>query len=263
MSLIVETKKRITLYGQPKSGKSRSLATIPKGDKLYLVDIDRQLGSFAQEWDRRKHPAKDLKKVTIDSAGDRDTWAIVQDIKKAMWAPPKGFDWYAVDCMTTMGLLLTHEFIGKGEDRQYNMQNNAELSSCVNDYFWQFVATAEQEGAWCVLIFHEMWIEVKDGLTDPTDWKNKKEVLGPAIASSAKTTIPGQCPFVWHVEKGKEVVRGKPQAASFVRTEGTPFIMASSTGFDDKLSDLEPLDFEKLVNKMGLQKKGGSSKRKR
>jgi hypothetical protein len=71
-----------------------------------------------------------------------------------------------------------------------------------------------------------------------------------------KTIIPGQCDFVWHVEKGKEVIRGKPTPCSFVRTQGSPFIMASSTGFDDKLDVLEPLNFDHLVKKMGLQKKG-------
>jgi len=259
-----EDKRRITLYGPPKSWKSTSLATIPKGDKIYIVDLDRQLGSFRKEWERRKHPIKNRKIVTIDSSGDRSTWDIVQDIKEAMWAPPKGFDWYAVDCMTTVGLLMTHEFIGKGEDREYNMRNNTELLSCMTDYFWQFVQTAEQEGAWTVLIFHEKWMEYEDGMTDPNSkeaWKNKKSTLVPEVASSAKTIIPGQCPFVWHVEKGREVRNKISTSCSFVRTQGTPFIMASSTGYDDELNILEPLDFDKLMTKMKL--KGGTKRRKR
>lgn len=262
MGLIVELKKRVVLYGPPKTGKTTSLATIPRGDKLYLVDLDRQLGSFAKEWNRRKHPTKNLKLATVDSAGDRSTWDIVQDIKQAMWSPPKGFQWYAVDCMTTMGLLLTHEFIGKGEDREYSIQNNTELVSCVTDYFWQFVATAESEGAWVVLIFHESWQEIKTGLVDPKTQKmrDKKEQLAPQIASGAKVTIPGQCPFVWHVEKGREVVRGKAVSSSNVRTQGTPLIMASSDEYDDVLNNLEPLDFDKLITKMNL--KGGRKKRR-
>ncbi len=251
-----EDKKRLTLYGPPKSGKTTALATIPKGDKIFIVDIDRQLGSFKKEWERRKHPVKNRKIVTIDSSGHRTPWDIVQDIKKAMWAPPKGFDWYVIDCMTTMGLLLTHEFIGKGEDREYNMRNNTELLSCMTDYFWQFVQAAESEGAWTVLVFHELWMDYEDGMTDPNSkdaWKNKKSMLVPAVASSAKTTIPGNCPFVWHVEKGREVRKGVPTPCSFVRTIGAPFIMASSTGYDDVLKTLEPLDFDKLMTKMKLK----------
>lgn len=258
-----EDKRRLTLYGPPKSWKTTSLASIPKGEKIYIVDLDRQLGSFKREWERRKHPVKNRKIVTIDSSGDRDTWDIVQDIKAAMWSPPKGFDWYAVDCMTTMGLLMTHEFIGKGEDRDYNRQSNTELLSCVTDYFWQFVATAETEGAWTVLIFHEKWMDYEDGMTDPNAkdaWKNKKSILVPEIASSARTIIPGQCPFVWHVEKGREVRGGKNVPCSFVRTIGAPFIMASSTGYDGILNTMEPLDFDRLMGKMGLKKRKGASK---
>jgi hypothetical protein len=253
-----EPKKRFLLYGAPKCGKTKSLATIPKGSSLYLVDVDRQAGSLVDEWRKRKHNEKDLEICTIntklDPTADGYEDDLLEELRAALWSPPKGYDFYAVDSYTTVGLLLTHDIIGVGE-RDYNMKANVELVSYVTDFFWQFAGAAERQGAWLIVVMHEKWTEVKDGMTDPKSMKmsDKKEVLAPEVASSARVTIPAQCDFVFHVEKGRKVVGRQSTSISQFRTRGTPLITASTVGFDGKLAELEDADIEHVIKKLGLK----------
>lgn len=247
-------KKRVLLYGPPKSWKTSSLSTIPKGAKLHVIDADRQLGSLQQEWQRRGHADKNLDWTTLPTQSD-DTGLVYEATRKALWQPPKGFDFYAVDTYTTVGILLTHAIVGI-VDREYNQSNNADLAGNVQDLFWQYAAAVERLGAWLVVIMWERWVDVDDGLTDPADWRNKKKMLMPDAVGQAKTTIPGQCDFVFHVERGKSIVKGAgrsvSQSVAKFRTKGTPFIMASTLGFDGKLNDLEDANFATIISKLGL-----------
>jgi hypothetical protein len=266
----VDFKKRIVWYGEPKTWKTGGLATIPKGCKLYLVDIDRQLGEFWKEWKRRGHPKSNVKVVTVDTSlpdiiekGEEvANPEIFEQLRRALWTAPPGYDFYAIDCYTTVGLLLTHEIVGRGDERNYNMQTNTDLLSCVTDFFWQFAGAAERNGGWLILTMHQKWQEVNDGMTDPTDWKNKKSILGPDVASSAKVIIPGQCPFVWHVERARRLRGGKNISTSVVRTRGAPFIMAASSGYDDILDETEVLDVGAILKKCKLEAKARKKGRK-
>jgi ribosomal protein L27 len=85
--------------------------------------------------------------------------------------------------------------------------------------------------------------------------KRGMQMLAPEVSSQAKVVIPGQCDFVWHVERAPGIVKrgGKSVSASIsmVRTRGTSVITASSTGKDHLLKALEPLDIAHLLKKMG------------
>jgi hypothetical protein len=267
----INFKKRMVWYGPPKVWKTGGLATIPKGCKLYLVDADRQLGAFWDEWSARGHLKKNVTVRTIDTSladvmDGRNEVAnpeIFDQTREALWSAPPGYDFYAVDCYTTVGLLMTHEIIGKAEARNYNQQSNTELLGCLTDFFWQFAGAAERHGGWLILIMHEKWVEVKDGLTDPKDWRNKKEVLQPDVASSAKTIIPGQCPFVWHIERDRKRQGRVNRSVSVARTKGTPLIMASMTGYDRCVDDTELLDVEAILKKCKLSAKAEPPKKKK
>lgn len=266
MALKYVPKKRFLIYGAPKCGKTRSLATIPKGASLYLVDVDRQAGSLIDEWRKSKRREQDLEICTINTMldpmakGYKDD--ILEELRAALWSPPKGYDFYAVDSYTTVGLLLTHDIVGVGE-RDYSIKNNVELVSYVTDFFWQFAGAAERQGSWLIVVMHEKWTEVKDGLTDPKSQKmsDKTEVLAPEVASSARVVIPAQCDFVFHVEKGRKIVGRQNVSVSQFRTRGTPFITASTVGFDGRLSDIEPADFEHCIKKLGLTVKKNTRKK--
>lgn len=259
-------KKRFLIYGPPKCGKTRSLATIPKGASLYLVDVDRQAGSLINEWKRLKHNEKDLEIRTINTALDPTAGGyndnLLEELRTALWSPPKGYDFYAVDSYTTVGLLLTHDIIGVGE-RDYNMRANTQLLSYITDFFWQFAGAAERQGSWLVVVMHEKWTGVKDGLTDPKSMKmsDQQEVIAPEVASSARVLIPAQCDFVFHVEKGRAVVGRQNVSITNFRTRGTPFITASTVGFDGKLSDIESADFNQIIQKLGLPFKKNTQKK--
>lgn len=257
-------KKRILLYGPPKSWKTSSLATVPKGAKLHVIDADRQLGSLKQEWKRRGHQMKNLDWVTLPTK-HADPEFIYDETRKALWKPPMGFDFYAIDTYTVVGLLLTHAICGV-VDREYNQANNTELSGNVQDLFWQYAHAVERQGAWLIAIFWEKWIDFDDGLSDPADWRAKQaqQTLGPDAVGQAKTMIPGQCDFVFHVERGKSITKTGTKAVSRsvakFRTKGTPRIMASTLGYDGVLKDTEDADIGAIIRKLGLDWKAQKPK---
>ena len=260
MSEDYQVKRRILLYSEPKSGKTTAIGTVPKGSKVYYVDVDRQAGSLVQNWKARGHARGNLKIVddidtTIDTSTDDGADQMFDLLRKTLWKPPPGYDFYVIDSYTAVGLLLTHAIVGVA-DRQYNQKNNTDLSSYVTDLFWQFAGTAERYGAWLIIVMHEKWREIKDPLNpNPKNWRDKKELLAPEVASSARVTIPAQCPFVWHVERGRGLVNGKSMSISQFRTRGTPQVMASTTGYDGVLNDLEPADIGAILKKLKLDHK--------
>lgn len=262
-----EPKRRILIYGEPKCGKTRSWATLPKGTKVYYVDVDRQAGTLLQDWKKRGHPRSNLKLIkidtTIDTTTDEGAEEMFRSLRKALWAPPEGYDFYIVDCYTTVGLLLTHTIVGVG-DRNYDQRNNTDLAAYVTDLFWQFAGSAERYGAWLGVVMHEKWREIKDPENpNPQSWRDKKEILAPEVASGARITIPSQIDFVFHVERGRSVVGGKSKAISKFRTRGTPQIMASTVGYDGVLADLEPADFEAIFKKLKVSHKATVPKKAR
>lgn len=252
--LVVPVKKRIVLYGGPKSGKSRALATIPKGAKLWLLDVDGQLGAFAILWNELGHPDKNIKIVPVNTTSSNPSITFAK-IRDALWSPPSGYDFYSVDCYSTVGLFITYKVVGKAENRNYNMLNNQQLAGCVTDFWMELAAKVQRYGAWLITVMHEKWHDVEDGSVEKGDWRNKKQILIPEVASGARVVIPGQGDFVWHVERDKEVSQKGgttiSRSVSVVRTRGTPLIMASSTGKDHLLKPLEPLNIGNIIQKMG------------
>lgn len=249
MILEYEPKKRIVLYGPPGCGKTSGLATVP--GSLHAVDFDEGMGSLVAEWKRLKRPAKDLSWTTINTA--QRPAEVFKEAKNALFHPPPGFDFYALDSYTTFGTIATHHTVGIG-DRNYNLSTNTDLAGYVIDYFWEFANTVQKRDAWLIVVMHEKWLEVKDGLSDPKDWRNKKEQLNPDVASGARVTIPARCPFVFHVEKAKAVFGGRAKSVSQYRTRGTPFVMAKAVGFEGVLKEVEEADIGKIVAKLGLKK---------
>lgn len=249
-----EPKKRLLLFGPPKSWKTSSISTVPKGAKVHVIDADRQLGSLIQEWKRRGHPVKNLDYTTLPTK-HQDPEVVYEAARKALWKPPPGYDFYAIDTYTTVGILLTHAIVGM-VDREYNQSNNADLAGNVQDLFWQYAAAVERLGAWLVVIMWERWVDVDDGLSDPADWRSKKRMLMPDCVGQAKVQIPGQCDFVFHVERGKSIVRSgrsaTSQSVAQFRTKGTPFIMCSTLGYDGKLKDIEEANIGNIITKLGL-----------
>lgn len=246
-----ESKRRMIIFGPPATWKTGSLASV-KG-RLHVIDFDRQLKSLINEWKRRKKPMKDLSWTTINTM-QRPNLAF-EAAKSALFHPPDGFDYYALDSYTTFGLIATHHCVGVG-NRNYNQSSNTNLMGYVTDYFWEFANTVEKKGAWLIVNMHEKWIEVKDGQSDPDDWRNKKTQINPDVASSAKITIPGQCDFVFHVEKEAKVVSGRTRSVSRFRTRGTPFIMAKAVGYEDVLEEVEDADIGRIIEKIKLPPKG-------
>lgn len=261
-------KRRFLIFGEPKCGKSRSIATVPKGSKVFYVDVDRQAGTLLQDWKKRGHPVGNLKKLTINTARDTtvdaEADAMFMELRAALWKPPSGYDFYVVDSYTTVGLLLTHTIVGVG-DREYNQRNNTDLASYCTDFFWQFAGAAERYGAWLIVVMHEKWREIRDPEKDYSkqSWRDKKEILAPEVSSGARITIPAQCDFVFHVERGRGIVGGRSQPISEFRTRGTPQIMASTVGFDGVLNDKEPADFGVILKKLGLSHKATKPKGKK
>lgn len=249
-----EGKKRMLFFGPPKSWKTSSISTVPKGAKVHIIDADRQLGSLIQEWKRRGHPTKNLEWMTLPTKLDNPK-TIYEATRKALWKPPPGFDFYVIDTYTVVGILLTHAIVGV-VDREYTMDRNADLSGNVQDLFWQYAAAVERQGAWLIVIAWEKWVDVDDGLGDPNDWRTKKRQLGPDFVGQAKVLIPGQCDFVFHVERGKSLVRSgrsaSTQSVAKFRTRGTPFIMCSTLGYDGKLDDIEDANIANIIQKLGL-----------
>lgn len=242
-----ESKRRMILFGPPASGKTTMLATVP--GSLHVIDFDRQLKSLVVGWKKQKRPDKDLSWTTIDTRQKPDV--AFKEARHALFHPPDGFEYYALDAYTTFGVIATHYCCGVG-DRNYNQSTNTDLMGYVIDYFWEFANTIERKGAWLIVIMHEKWIEVKDGSADPNDWRTKKEIICPDVASSAKTIIPAQCDFVFHVEKARKIVHGKSIRVSKLRTCGTPFIMAKAVGYEDNLEEVEDADIGAIVKKLGL-----------
>jgi hypothetical protein len=261
-------KKRALIYSGPKTGKSTSLATVP--GSLWIADIDQQLGSFMKLWKQLKGHYKDLEIADVqvaDKGMNADDLAMAKfnKIRDTIWDPPKGFDFYAIDSYTTVGVHVTHACVGIG-DRDYNMQTNTELVSYVTDFFWQCANRVDSYDAWFIATMHERWQEIKDGLSDPNakSWRDKKEILAPDVASSARTTIPANINFVWHCERARRVVKGpgkaKNTSASVFRMRGTPNIMASTTGYDDVVDETELADFKQILSKMDLLPTRGRKK---
>lgn len=250
MTTEYESKRRIIIFGPPATGKTTTLASV-RGS-LHVIDFDRQLKSLITEWKRLKKPMKDLSWTTVDTK--KPPAEAFRDAKDALFHSPDGFEYYALDSYTTFGLITTHYTVGVG-DRNYNQSNNTDLMGYVIDYFWEFANTVERRGAWLIVNMHEKWIEVKDGLVDPSDWKNKKEQINPDVASSARVTIPAQCDFVFHMEKTKKVVRGHAGSVSRFRTRGTPFIMAKAVGYENVLEEVEDADIGKIIDKIKLPPK--------
>lgn len=248
-------KRRIILFGQPKSGKTRCLATVPKGSSLYLIDADRQAGELVSEWKRIHGNLKGLEIVPLQDVkddSDAEQKRGFSEVRKALWNPPSGFDFYVVDSYTKIALLLTHALVGKGE-RHYNQYNNQQLSSAVNDFWFQFVNRVEylEPSAWIFTLFHEKWQEVDDGtIVDPK--APKPRIVVPKCGTSAEVAIPGSCDFVWHVEKGRRIVSGKSQSVSIFRTTGTSTIMAASVGFTKQLETTEIADLATVLGKLNL-----------
>lgn len=257
-----EPKKRILLYGPPKSWKTSSLSTVPKGARLHVVDADRQLGSLIQEWARHGHNKKNLEWTTLPTK-HQDPEVVLEATIKALWKPPPGFDFYAIDTYTTVGVLITHAIVGM-VDRHYNKSNNADLAGHVQDLFWQYAAAVERLNAWLIVIMWDKWVDVDDGLGDSNDYRDKTKSLMPDCVGQAKTLIPGQCDFVFHVERGKGLVRSGRKAATTsvakFRTKGTPFIMCSTLGYDGKLLDVEDADIATIIDKLGLDWKATATK---
>jgi hypothetical protein len=258
-----QTRRRGIIYGPPKSGKSEKLARLPKGSTAFIVDADRQLGSFMVLWKKIQGSFKGLEIVRLEECVDEtesEKRKTFRSVRSALWSPPKGFDFYFIDSYTKITMLLTHAICGKGE-RKYNQFNNQQLSSAANDFWQQFVGRIEHHTpeAWVWTIMHEQWKELDDGVTEA---KDRKSIIIPKCGTSAEVAIPGSCDFVWHVEKGRTFVGGRTSSESFYRTRGTSTIMASSVGFDKILKDEEVADLGKLIEKMGLKKKkGGAVKR--
>jgi len=244
------------MFGPAGCGKTKTLATVP--GSLHVIDFDRQLKSLVSEWKRLRRPEKDLSWTTVDTR--QKPAAAFREAKDALFHSPEGFDFYALDSYTTFGIIATHHIVGIGE-RTYNQSTNTDLMSYVIDYFWQFANEVECRGAWLIVVMHEKWLEVKTGLTDPNDWRTKKEQIGPDVASSAKITIPAQCDFVFHMEKARKVVKGRATSVSKLRTLGTPFIMAKSVGYEDVLEEVEDADIGNIVEKIGLPAKGAKKAR--
>ena len=249
-------KKRILLDGPPKCGKTTCLSTLPKGSSLYHLDADRQAGGLVKEWEKRHGTLKDLKLVPVPFVRD-DTKEIkdevFREIRRLLWNPPSGYDFYAIDSYTRIVLNLAHVFVGKGE-RNYNEFNNAKYSAAANDLWFQFVERIEylMPGSWTITIMHERWEELDDGTSE--DVKRKPQMIVPACGTSAQTAIPANHDFVWHTEKGRRLVAGKNRPVSLFRTRGTPTIMASSVGFDDVLEETEIADFGAILKKLNLPK---------
>jgi hypothetical protein len=242
-------KRRIVLFGPPKCGKTENLANLPKGSTLYYLDIDRQRGTLERAWKEIHGNFKGLESVELPDAGDKDQ-AAFQVYRRAFWNPPKGFGYYAADSYTKLVLNLTHSICGKG-DRHYNMFNNQKLSSAANDFWFQWVNRIEtiEPEAWIVTVMHERWEEIDDG-TMPEDSRDKPKRLIPKCGTSAEVQIPGSCDFVWHVEKGRKIEKGRNVKLTYYRTEGTATIMASSGGAD--LDTLEEADLGAIVEHLGM-----------
>lgn len=246
-----ESKRRLIIFGDSACGKTLSLATVP--GSLHVIDFDRQLKSLVEEWKRLKRPAKDLSWTTVNTM--QKPAGAFREAKDALFHSPPGFDFYALDSYTTFGIVATHFTVGIGE-RNYNQSTNTDLMGYVVDYFWQFANEVEARGAWLIVIMHEKWLEIKDGQSDPNDWRSKRERIGPDVASSAKITIPAQCDFVFHMEKSRKAIRGEARSVSRFRTRGTPFIMAKAVGYEEVLDDVEDANIAQIISKIGLPPKG-------
>lgn len=249
-------KRRIVLHGPPKSGKTESLARVPKGSSLYLVDVDRQAGGLVKLWKKLHGNLKALEIAPVvgvrsDEKSERERALI--DLRKVLWNPPSGFDFYAIDSYTKVTQILTHAICGKGE-RHYNQFNNQQLSSAANDYWFQFVDRIEylSPSAWVITVMHEKWEEMDDGTSDENSKLSKPVMIIPKCGTAAETNIPASCDFVWHVEKGRRIIAGKSRSVSLYRTFGTKTIMASSVGFADTLEETELADLSEILPKLGL-----------
>lgn len=245
-----ESKRRMILYGPPASGKTESLASVP--GSLHVVDFDRQLKSLIVKWKKRRRPMTNLSWASIDTTGTpREAFEQARD---ALFHPPDGFEFYALDSYTTFGLIATHYCVGVGE-RKYNMQTSTNMMAYITDYFWQFANDIERMGAWLIVIMHEKWIQVDDGTQAKSDWKNKKEMICPEVASSARVTVPANCDFVFHIEKAAKAFRGVVHSESVFRTTGTPFIMAKAVGYGDVLEEVEDADIGEILKTIKLPPK--------
>lgn len=244
-----ESKKRMIIYGPPATGKTLSLCTV--SGSLHVIDYDRQLKSLVVAWQKAKKAAKDLSWKTIDTR--KTPGEAFLEAKNAMFHLPKGYDFYALDCYTTFGLISTHFCCGVGQ-RKYNQQTGTEMMSYITDYFWQVANDVEKMGAWLVVIMHEKWQEIDDGSYNPKSpdaWKLRKTFIAPEVASSARVTIPASCDFVFHIEKKKTFGKGAARKSVF-RTEGTDYIMAKAVGYEDILQEVEDADIGAIVRKLGL-----------
>lgn len=245
-----ESKRRMILYGPPACGKTKSLATVP--GSLHVVDFDRQLKSLIVEWKKRRRPMANLSWATVDSTGTPEQ--AFKQARDALFHPPTGFEFYALDSYTTFGTLATHYCVGIG-DRNYNMRTSTDMMAYIVDYFWQFANDIERMGAWLIVIMHEKWIQIDDGTSAKGEWKNKKEMICPEVASSARITVPANCDFVFHMEKVAEAFRGTVRSVSELRTTGTPFIMAKAVGYEDVLEETEDADLGEIIKKIKLPSK--------
>lgn len=270
---LYDAKRRILLYGPPKCGKSKNLARVPKGSKMFLVDVDRQLGEFLNLWKEIHGSYANLEIEQISemkSESDSEARRVMKEVQDAMWNPPDGFDFYVVDTYTKAVTHLTHGVVGRGE-RKYHQKNNAVLSAWANDLWINFVNIIEERepDAWIVTVMHEAWKEIEDGskAKGSQDWKSKEERIEPLCGTSARVMIPANHDFVFHVEKAKREQRigGKVTLSkgSVYRTEGTGLIMASAIGYSNVLESTEDADLGAIIEKMGLKKAGtgGTSKK--
>ena len=86
----------------------------------------------------------------------------------------------------------------------------------------------------------------------------------PDCVGQAKTLIPGQCDFVFHVERGRSLVKSgrkaTTQSVAKFRTRGTPYIMCSTLGYDGKLMDVEDANIATIIGKLGLDWKATATK---
>lgn len=258
-----EPTKRVVIYGPPKSWKTSSLATVPRGWRVWLADIDRKAAGLIERWHELKHRPEDLTIMPIKGGrtlmggrGEVIASPKYDSLRATLDRAPKGYDLYALDSYTTASLLITHKVCGTIK-RVYEMRQNVELRGQVTDIWWEFADQIESYGAWLITTCHESWQTIEDGLSEPDPFgAGKARMLVPDIASGARVTIPANCDFVLHTETSRATVDGKSRTIVKWRTKLAPFIMAASVGHESKLTTHEPADLTNLFTKCGLLKGG-------
>ena len=232
----------IVVYGNQKVGKTSLAATMPKGSKVHLIDLDRGTENLARLW-IKTHKLADLSVTPVLDASQ---------FHRAVWNLPKGHGLYVIDTYSKAcdRFIEAEAEIEIDGSRRMNQHKWGIVSGKAHNYYARFVDQIAQmvqkegrDNVWGLILAHSKRNEV------PTGNYQTEIHMQPLITGSAEAAISGDASFLFFMEEAKVAKPdGTVGTARRLRTRATGRIKAGDR--TDALRAEEPADLSVILSKI-------------